>query len=216
MISKVKLIMILWLGCSCLKANGQIFKEWFRQKQTQREYLMQQIAALKVYGEYLNKGYGIVRDGTDLISEFTDGEFSLHRDYFHSLDSVNPELLKNGKVQSAIKMHEAMQQQRSSVWSNISPSEFFNATEKRDIRKHLNGMEQDCDRELEELLLLLTDGKLELTDDERLKRIDRIYKTTQGQYTLHGKVTAALTTIRQSREQEAENIKLLRRMYGFE
>ena len=47
--------------------TAQTWAEWFRQKATQKKYLLQQIAALHVYSGYLSKGYSIAKDGLNTI-----------------------------------------------------------------------------------------------------------------------------------------------------
>ncbi len=48
-------------------ANAQTWDEWFKQKKTQKKYLVQQIAALRVYLDYLKKGYTVVHNGLNTI-----------------------------------------------------------------------------------------------------------------------------------------------------
>ncbi len=58
--------------------RAQTFSEWFRQKKTQQRYLLEQIAALRVYAGYVHKGYGIVSDGLQTVRDITNVEFNLH------------------------------------------------------------------------------------------------------------------------------------------
>lgn len=51
-------------------AEAQTFDEWFRQKKTQKKYLVQQIAALKVYLGYLKEGYEIAQKGMGYSREY--------------------------------------------------------------------------------------------------------------------------------------------------
>ena len=72
--------------------SAQTWSEWFRQKKTQKKYLLQQIAALQVYADYASKGYGIARDGLGIIGNIRKGDFSMHSNYFSSLIKVNPQV----------------------------------------------------------------------------------------------------------------------------
>src|SRR3954469_16187075 len=83
------------------QSQGQTFSEWFRQKKTQKKYLIEQIAALQVYTGYLEKGYSIVIEGLSQISNIKHSDFDLHADYFSSLKYINPSI-KNYKVAYAI------------------------------------------------------------------------------------------------------------------
>lgn len=73
-------------------ALAQTFNEWFRQKRTQREYLITQIAALEVYGNLLQKGYQTFQAGSGLVREIKAGEFSLHSKHLHTMIGFSPQL----------------------------------------------------------------------------------------------------------------------------
>ena len=64
----------------------------------QRKVLLQQIAALKVYTDYAQKGYSEAKKGLTTIGDFKRGEFNLHSDYFNSLKTVNPKIKTYAKV----------------------------------------------------------------------------------------------------------------------
>src|SRR3954466_3372099 len=72
------------------QSQGQTFSEWFRQKKTQKKYLIEQIAALQVYEDYLEKGYSIVNEGLSQIKDIKHGDYDLHSGYFSSIKNINP------------------------------------------------------------------------------------------------------------------------------
>ena len=57
----------------------QRLKEWIQQDKTQKEYLTEQIAQLKIYLELTEKGYNIAKEGLTVIGEIKRGEFKLHK-----------------------------------------------------------------------------------------------------------------------------------------
>ena len=57
-----KLLILSTMVLCADNLSAQTVAEWFRQKATQRKYLLQQIAALHVYSGYLSKGYSIAKD----------------------------------------------------------------------------------------------------------------------------------------------------------
>jgi hypothetical protein len=85
-----------------LSSNAQTADEWFNQKSTQKKYLLQQIAALKVYLGYAKKGYTIVTSGVNTIRNIKNGDLNLHRDFFNRLKNVNPSIRKYAKVADII------------------------------------------------------------------------------------------------------------------
>src|SRR3954469_10258998 len=83
-------------------ADAQTWDEWFKQKKTQKKYLVQQIAALRVYLDYLKKGYAVVHNGLNTIEHIKNGNFNLDRDFFSSLKNVNPAIKNTAKVADII------------------------------------------------------------------------------------------------------------------
>src|SRR3954471_4245804 len=87
-----KTYIILLFVAVVVQSNAQTFSEWFRQKKTQKKYLIEQIAALEVYAGYLEKGYSIMSEGLSQINSIKHGEFDLHESYFTSLKNINPHI----------------------------------------------------------------------------------------------------------------------------
>ncbi|MDT4843538.1 hypothetical protein D3C71_89640 [compost metagenome] len=192
--------------------HAQTYNEWFRQKKTQKEYLLKQITALHTYSNYLKKGYGIVKDGTGAISDITGEALDLHKSYFFSLKSVNPELLKSGKVSAIIDFHKNMDIQRRSTWKRIGLSDLFTPPERIHIRALFDGLEKDCNRTLQELEMVVTNGKIELKDDERLQRIDAMYMATQKLYKLHRGTITAVNGVMDGRQWQLKQEKTLKQL----
>ena len=85
--------------------RAQSWEEWFQQGPTQKKYLLQQIAALRVYAGQLQKGYTIAREGLAMIGAFTKGELDAHSDYFNSLKKVNPAVKHYANGAALIALH---------------------------------------------------------------------------------------------------------------
>lgn len=62
-----KFLLIVMISFSACWVKAQTFNEWFKQKKTQIQYLIDQIAALQVYSQSLQKGYDIADAGLKFI-----------------------------------------------------------------------------------------------------------------------------------------------------
>src|SRR5690349_18299689 len=93
-----KLILCILLAVTSGICLCQTPDEILRQKETQRKYLLRQIAAFRQYVKYLDKGYQIVKRGSEVISKIKKGDFDLHNDFFESLKNVNPLIRNSAKV----------------------------------------------------------------------------------------------------------------------
>src|SRR5438270_175824 len=100
----MKIIFAIILSISIGVCHAQTFDEWFNQKETQKKYLLAQIAALHTYIDYAQKGFSIVNNGLNTIRDIKKGDFNLHNNFLNSLSTVNPTVKKYAKVASIIAM----------------------------------------------------------------------------------------------------------------
>lgn len=203
---------ILLVACA-VSVRAQTFDEWFNQKKTQTKYLVQQITALQVYLGYLEKGYRITRDGLNLISDIKNGEFSLHKGYFSSLKTVNPNIMKYPKIAAILSMQMDIINQHYLVLSFSKESGEFKTNEINYIKKVYENLEDEAEKDLDELQLVITDGQMQMTDDERIKQIDKIYKSVQDKYCFSKNFSEKVKLLTQQRKQGKEEAKELKQLY---
>lgn len=199
----MKTILYIILLTISVNANAQTWNEIFRQKKTQEKYLIQQLAALKLYSGYLKKGYDIANKGINSIKDFSKGEFNLHEDFFNSLKQVNPAIAKNEKIADILKWQISIRKDLNSISTN---GEF--STEDRNYFKEVRiKVIKDCEIDLGELLLIITSGKVEMKDDERIKRLDGLHYRMEDKYRFAKSFRDKVKTLALQRQQESRNIK---------
>lgn len=179
----MKAVSILTIFCLvAASAAAQIANEWLNQKATQKKYLLQQIAALQVYIGYAKKGYNIVNGGITTIKNIKNGDFNLHRDFFNGLKNVNPAIRRYAKVADIIAYQVKIIRQTKGTLQQIRETKQFTENELDYCKQVFDNLLDECMKTVEELILVTTSGKLEMKDDERLKRIDRLYADVQDKY----------------------------------
>ena len=208
------LIILLLAGCAT-SLKAQNFDEWFRQKKVQKKYLIQQIAALQVYIGYAQKGYAIAKEGLDIIGNLKEGELGLHTGYFNSLENVNPEIRQYAKVSDIMAIQVKIVQRCNRTRRHCQGSNLFNAEEKDYIGRVVDRLLVDCANVLDELLNVATDGKLEMTDDERLERINMLYQEMMRQYTFSQSFSNETLLMSMSRIKESHETQTVRTLYGI-
>lgn len=162
--------------------QAQTWDEWFNQKKTQKKYLVQQIAALKVYLGYVKKGYEIVQDGLTLIGDIKEGNFSLHKDYFSSLENVSPIIRNSSKAAYAFALQHLIKNEIAYQYQNCRNDKNFTYDEIHYITVVFSNLNKECDASIEELTSLLTDHNLQMQDNQRLEEIDRICENLKDMY----------------------------------
>lgn len=187
--------------------GAQTFDEWFRQKKTQKKYLIQQIAALRVFLGNLKKGYDIANKGLNTISNIKDGNFNLHRDFFSSLKNVKPAISNSAMVADIIAFQVYIVRDMKRVYNFCEHNENFTPEEIRYIAKVHTNLLFLCDANLSELLMIIRSNETEMTDDERLMRMDKIYEDMMNKHAFvqaFGNDTRLLSLERGKEVREAE------------
>src|SRR5258706_4187148 len=98
-------LLVISTSCFCQSPN---WNEWMRQKKTQRKYLLQQIAALEAYYNYLKKGYEICDKGLTMIGDIKDGKLTLDKKYLNALSNVSPAVRNSPKLAAITDDHYNM------------------------------------------------------------------------------------------------------------
>lgn len=195
--------------------NAQNFNEWFQQKKTQKEYLIGQIAAFQVYMDYLQKGYSIARKGLTVIGDIKKGEFSLHEDYFSSLKEIKPEIKNYVRVAQVIFIERKIMLMCHKTLIQVKQNEMIRSDEAAYITRVFDRLLDDGEMLVEELSLVVTPGKLEMTDEERITRIDAIYKDMVDKYSFLSHFTGHVRALANARSNEVNDIKMIQLIEGL-
>lgn len=178
----MRIVFISLLLAGSLIVNAQTWDEWFQQKETQKKYLLQQNAALKVYIDYAEKGYNIAKQGLQTIRSIKKGDFNLHNGFFTSLKEVNPAIKNWSRLAGIIAIQIKIVKQVKEVMSSINQHGQFTGDEIDYCKTVFDKLSEDCLEDIDELILVTTSGKLEMKDGERMKRIEKIFLDMQDKY----------------------------------
>jgi len=207
-------ILILSLVFSIL-ANAQTLAEWTQQKKTQIQYLQDQIAANKVSIDYLEKGYEIARTGLNTIQNIKNGDFNLHRDFFGSLEIVNPKIKTYTRVADIIAYQVRIVKNISTTIKNLKESGQFNTNELDYSKAVFENLLDECVKNVDELYLVITSGDLQMTDDERIKRIDQLYTDMQDKYSFCQSFSEERSVLAMQRLSEQVEIIMSKKLNGM-
>lgn len=167
---------------ACAASSAQTTEEWLNQSSTQKKYLQQQIAALKIYLGYAKKGYTIVTNGVNTIRNIKNGDFNLHRDFFNHLKNVSPAISRYAKVADIISYQAKIIKQVRFTTQQARETKQFTEAELDYCKQVFDTLLDECIKTVEHLILITTSGELEMKDDERLKRIEMLYADVQDKY----------------------------------
>ncbi len=210
----MKWISIVVLLTLPIVSFAQTTAEWLKQKKTRIRYLTQQVAALEVYLVDLKKGYRTVRNGLGVIDDMKKGDFSLHRNYFRSLYTVDSEIGNSDAVQEIF----TLQKETVGISTGLHPllsSPFLGSSEKEYIRAVLSNVLEKGSRDLDALTLLTTPGKTDIDEEGRLKKITALHGAAGDRYAFALHFRGDIQTLLRSRSGEKQNGAAMNSLYGL-
>ena len=196
----MKKIMLL-LFIACLNSVGICAQA------KQRKVLLLQIAALQTYIGYAKKGYTVVKNGLNFIEDAKKGEINLHNDYFTSLGKVNPRVKNYIKVAEIISLQIKIIKTYKKTSDHVREADLFHGNELDYIERTFNHLIDNCSDTLDQLLIITTDTKLEMKDDQRIERIDRLYKVMIEHYSFCKDFSQDINLITLSKVMEKNDAK---------
>src|SRR5665647_1335731 len=166
-----KCIMIVWVILFFF--SGQVVAQ-----STEIQQLLlnvEKLAQLKKILSNMKKGYEIVSNGYNTIKDISKGNFNLHEAFLDGLMQVSPTVRKYKKIGEIIIFQSQLVKEYKSAFRRFDASNLFNANEMKYIGNVYTNLFNKSLQNLDELTIVITAGKLRMSDDERLNAIDRIY-----------------------------------------
>ncbi|MEB2774641.1 hypothetical protein SYJ56_04945 [Algoriphagus sp. D3-2-R+10] len=177
-----KLILIFYLASMSLPTHSQTFEEWWKQKDTQKKYLAEQIVAFKAYATVLKEGYKVASKGLGLVHSIQNGDYVQHESYFSSFSSINDWIKNHPEAEKTIALYSQTRQLTLRIPSRLFMENRFTASEEKVIRHVILSINKDFDQMLLDLQTLLEKDQLNLNDSERISQLAQIHDRMQEVY----------------------------------
>ena len=181
----------------------------------QRKELLLQIAALQVYIDHARKGYSVVSKGLNFIGDVKRGEVNLHGDYFTSLLKINPKVSNYYKAAEILSMQFKIMKICKRTYSDLKTSDLFHGNELDYIERSFERLLGNCNDTLDQLLVVTTDSKLELKDDQRIERIDALHKMMLEDYNFCLSFSNEAKLLSLSKTREKGDVRNAGAIYGL-
>jgi hypothetical protein len=212
---KKTMLLAVWLALLQTACHGQKFKEWFRQNRTQKQYLIEQIAQLKIYLELSQKGYRIAKQGLATIHQFKNREFTLHKNRFDSLLIVNASITSLSRLQHISDLHGSINQICEKLPSELAQCPGLTDVQRKQIRAALNQLYQDCQVLVGVFLTVIRSGQLRMTDDERIVRIEAIHQQFESNYLFAESLRRQLGLLCRQAQAQGDEIEYRQIIHGI-
>ncbi len=209
-------VLIIVLMSLFLPVKSQVINEWLRQKATQRKYLIQQIIALQAQIAQLKKGFDIAKKGYGAIQSIKNGELSLHTLFLSELKIVNPKIKKYARVADIISNQITVLKVCKENIRKVRSTGMFRPSEISAITDVTTTLFRETAQTIDQLASVILNGRYEMTDGERLVRIDRLYADSKKQVETSLTLSQQVSFVNQNRLQQFSDAASMRNLYALE
>jgi hypothetical protein len=198
-----------------LVTSGQGIGGFFNQQTSKQKIMLEQIAGLQARLNLLKTGNNITETGLNTAGDLKGRTFSLRETYFNSLFQVSPGVSSNPKIKNIAELQQQIMLVFNRVLSWRAWQNIFTTAERNYVRTVYAGVLKKSQEDQEELALVLTPGKLHMTEYQRLERIDHINASMQEKYNLTRSIAAKCRMAAMDRLTERRQDEQLKKLYGL-
>jgi hypothetical protein len=194
----------------CFKSPGrsQGLSNFFSQNDAAIKYSLAQIEELQTYIVYTEQGYGIAQKGLTVIGDFKKGEFDLHTEFFNSLKMVKPAVGGDPKVAAVFSCGLSI----VGSFKKILQLKNMSVAESSYLQNVYMNICDACIKSLTQLFDIITDNVYRMKDNERIARIDKIYKDMKDRQAFTQSFASDAALLSLQRQQELDEIDLLKKL----
>lgn len=176
---------------------------------------LEQIAANKVYLEYLQKGYQVVKKGLGVINGIKDGHFNLDQLFFNGLSAINPKVRQYPRVADITILCVRTIRSAKRSLKLMKKEKLFTAKQVQYAEQVFTTMTAGCLLLLDDLSDLLKPGFMQLSDDERISRIDAVYQEMQDQYVFVNNWSSETAVMLFQMKKEQHDVRVMQGVNGL-
>lgn len=170
---------------------------------------VEKLSQLKNILSDMKKGYTIISQGYSSVAAIASGNFSLHELFLDGLMVVSPEVKKYRQVAEIISVQKNIVSEYKAALGAFRGADVFNAGELDYLGSVYSSLFDASLQNLEDLAMVITSSKLRMSDEERLRAIDRIFLDTSDKLEfLRAFNREAVVLLRQKQKEQREIAQL--------
>jgi len=203
---RIHLMLVSILMGTGLAAQG--LGNIFSQGAADLKCMAKQMVLIQLYISWIEKGYQIAGSGLQVIRDIKQGEWNLHSMFYGSLAQVNPAIKQCADVTGAIRFQAAVIRELGEInqIKQLSPEEMEYLLEIGD------NLLNDCSRDLDHLINLISDDIFRMSDDERILSLHEIDLNMENHYKTACELVAGAQSVAAQKQWEEQDIQRLKNL----
>jgi hypothetical protein len=163
--------LILSFLMTCIFASGHCQT----QEATQLLLNYEKLKQLEEILDNMYKGYKILSQGYNRIKNIAEGNYNLHQIFLDGLYAVNPAVRSYKRIPLIVNYQLVLMKEYRRAYDRFKSDSNLTASELRYLESVYTYLVKQSLRNIEELTMIITASKFRMSDDERMRAIDRIY-----------------------------------------
>jgi hypothetical protein len=176
---------------------------------------VEKLAQFKQILSDLKKGYDILVTGYGAIKNISEGNFNLHQAFLDNLLQVSPAVQRYERIKDIISYQFQIIKEGKQVLNRVKADNNFTVEEIDYISKVFSKLFNESTSNLDDLITVITAGKLRMSDDERLKMIDHIFSNIEDQYAFLRDFANSTTLLSIERQKEKQEVETSKKLFGI-
>jgi len=136
---------------------------------------VEKLSQLKKILTNMKNGYEIVSKGYNTIKSISQGNFNLHDAFLNALLQVSPTVRKYKRVADIISCQIQIVNEYKAAFRRFNSSNLFTTAELKYMEIVYSNLFNKSLQSLNQLALIITAGKLQMSDDERIGTINTLH-----------------------------------------
>lgn len=203
-----KLIIFLLFAFSVLVSSAQ------KQELEQLALNIEKLAQFRKILRNMKQGYEILNTGYTTIKDLSKGNFNLHKTFLDKLLDVSPAVKNYKKVALIIAYQKNIIAEYKTAFTRFKKNQLFSNNELDYMGRTYERLVAESLQNLDDLIMVLAAGKLRMSDEERLKSIDRIFDKMQEKLVFLRRFNNQTSVLALQRMKEKNDIDAMRAIHG--
>ncbi len=189
----------------------------YAQEQEMEELILdyEKLQQLEKILDNMYAGYKILDYGYTTIKNIAEGNYKLHQAFLDGLFLVNPAVRNYKRIPYIIDYQKLLVKEYKNYYTRFKNDPNFKPEELEYIGNVYSFLVQASLRNIDDLIMITTATKLRMSDDERMKAIDRIYYDLEGKVVFIRSFNNNTQLLAIQRARSANDVRTLRHIYGL-
>lgn len=200
-------LLIVWMPIQCFPQT---------QEATQLLLNYEKLKQLEEILDNMYKGYKILSQGYNRIKNIAEGNYSLHQVFLDGLFAVNPSVRNYKRIPLIINYQLALMKEYKRAYNRFRNDPNLTVSELRYLESVYTYLVKQSLRNIEELTMIITASKLRMSDDERMRAIDRIYFDMESKLSFLRYFNNSTQLLALQRAKEKGDVTAIQKLYEVE